>query len=301
MWRDPSWGSVAVHGGELAVATWGRGPHSVVGLHGITANHASFGEVAAALARRYAEVTLHVPDLRGRGRSAGLPGPFGLARHADDVLALIDGLGLARPTLVGHSMGAYVAALVARRAPGRVGGVVLVDGGLPLEVDLPEGTSDLDAIHAVVGPAIDRLRTTYPDEAAHEATFRQHPALTGRWTATLSAYTAADRVPTEDGRWRSPVSIEAVAADGAGPLRDPEVRRAAAELAVPATLLTAPRGLRDEPGGLCTADAVADLAVANRHVRIGTVADVNHYTIVFDPRAADQVAAAVLDVGQVRV
>lgn len=300
MWHEPSWGRVAVDGGELAVATWGHGPHAVVGLHGLTANHASFGEVAAAFARRDAGVALHVPDLRGRGRSASLLGPFGLARHAHDVLAVVDGLGLARPTLVGHSMGAYIAALVAWRAPGRVGGVVLVDGGLPLEVELPEGASDLEAIRAVVGPAIDRLRTIYADEAEHEATFRQHPALIGRWTATLSAYAAADRVPTDDGRWRSPVSVEAVTADGAGPLRDADVRRAAAELAVPAILLTAPRGLRDEPGGLCTEDAVAELAVANPHVRIDTVGDVNHYTIVFDRRAADRVAAAALDVGRSR-
>lgn len=89
--------------------------------------------------------------------------------------------------LVGHAMGADIAALVAARHHDGIAGVVLVDGGLPLEVDLPTGTSDLDAISAVVVPAIDRLAPTYPDVAAHEVTFRPHPAFAGRWSPTLTA------------------------------------------------------------------------------------------------------------------
>lgn len=294
MWRAPSWDTVAVDGGELAVATWGHGPVPLVGLHGISANHASFGQIADAIGRRRADVTLHVPDLRGRGRSAALPGPFGLARHAEDVVRLLERLAPARPILVGHSMGAYVAALVARRHPRRVAGVVLVDGGLPLEVDVPAGSSDAETVRAVVGPALDRLTTTYGDEASHTATFREHPALAGSWTPVLDAYAAADRVRTSGGGWRSAVSPEAVATDGVGPVRDPEVRSAVAELTVPAVLLTAPRGLRDEPGGLCRADAVTRLRRANPAVQVEEIADVNHYTIVFDPVAAERVADAAL-------
>lgn len=292
MWRDPDRLHVPVDGGELAVARWGSGATPVVALHGITANHASFGEVADALARAGADVTLLAPDLRGRGASADLPGPYGLSRHADDVVALLDALGFGRVLLVGHSMGAYVAALAATRHADRVLGVVLVDGGLPLDLDLAPGTSDADAIRSVIGPALARLETTYADVAAHEDTFRQHPALAGRWNDTLAAYVAADRMP--DGpRWRSPVSRDAVVADGAGPIRDDEVRSAVARLRVPTRLLHAPRGLLDEPGGLCPADAVAAASAANPWVEAELVDDVNHYTIVLDPRGAQRVAAAV--------
>jgi pimeloyl-ACP methyl ester carboxylesterase len=296
-WRAPERLHVAVDGGELAVARWGSGPRPVVALHGITANHASFGEVADALVGSDEETrgtgfTLYAPDLRGRGGSAMLPGPYGCGRHADDVVAALDGLHLDGAILVGHSMGAYVAALVAARHPHRVRAVVLVDGGLPLELDLPDGTSDDEAIRAVIGPALARLETDYPDVAAHEATFRQHPALTGRWTDTLTAFAEADRV-RDGARWRSPVQRGAVVADGAGPLRDAEVRGAVARLTVPTRLLHAPRGLLDEPGGLCPADAVAAVTAANRQVRAELVEDVNHYTIVFDPRGAGRVADAV--------
>lgn len=294
MWREPEHLGVPVDGGTAAVARWGSGAVQVVALHGITANHASFGAVAEAFDGIDADVTLWAPDLRGRGGSAELPGPFGLSRHADDVVALLDGLDLDRVVLVGHSMGAYVAALVAARHPGPIAGVALVDGGLPLDLDLPPGTSDADAIRLVIGPALARLETTYPDVAAHEDTFRRHPALLGRWDDTLAAYAAADRV-RDGGRWRSPVSRQAVVADGAGPLRDEEVRTAVLRLEVSARLLHAPRGLLDEPGGLCPPAAVEAATAANPRLRAELVEDVNHYTIVFASHGAERVARAVAE------
>ncbi|WP_425470408.1 alpha/beta fold hydrolase [Streptomyces diacarni] len=75
--------------------------------------------------------SLYAPDLRGRAASADLPGPYGLAAHVADVLALLDHLGQRRAVLIGHSMGGFVAALAAARHPSRVAGTVLVDGGLP--------------------------------------------------------------------------------------------------------------------------------------------------------------------------
>ena len=64
----------------------------------------------------------------------------------DDVVAALDHLGVEKAQIVGHSMGAFVAAVVARRHPDRVSSLLLVDGGLPLE--LPPGVTldDLDRI-----------------------------------------------------------------------------------------------------------------------------------------------------------
>ena len=55
-----------------------------------------------------AGVRLIAPDLRGRGRSNTLPGPFGMTRHADDMAAVLDFLGVPRAVVVGHSMGGFV-------------------------------------------------------------------------------------------------------------------------------------------------------------------------------------------------
>ncbi|MGF1425751.1 alpha/beta fold hydrolase [Kitasatospora sp. LaBMicrA B282] len=65
-------------------------------------------------------------DQRGWGESAGLPGPYGLDRLADDAQRVVEALGHPRHVLVGHSMGGKVAQLVAARRPAGLAGVVLV-------------------------------------------------------------------------------------------------------------------------------------------------------------------------------
>src|SRR5688572_3583082 len=47
-----------------------------------------------------------VPDLRGHGRSTNPGGAFTFRQCAQDVLALLDGLGLDRTKAIGLSMGA---------------------------------------------------------------------------------------------------------------------------------------------------------------------------------------------------
>jgi pimeloyl-ACP methyl ester carboxylesterase len=65
-------------------------------------------------------------DLRGWSRSNRLPGPYTLRRLADDTLAVIADAGLGEYVLVGHSMGAKVAQLVAATRPSGLRRLVLV-------------------------------------------------------------------------------------------------------------------------------------------------------------------------------
>lgn len=67
-------------------------------------------------------------DLPGFGRS---PFPSGTFSHADDVLGLLDELGIEQTALVGNSMGGDIARDVALTAPERVWALVLVDAGHP--------------------------------------------------------------------------------------------------------------------------------------------------------------------------
>jgi pimeloyl-ACP methyl ester carboxylesterase len=79
--------------------------------------------LAAALAP---ERRVLVPDLRGHGRSPPPPGPFALEDHAADVARLVETLGLARPVLLGWSLGAQVALGAAAMLGEAVGGLVLL-------------------------------------------------------------------------------------------------------------------------------------------------------------------------------
>jgi pimeloyl-ACP methyl ester carboxylesterase len=72
-------------------------------------------------------------DLPGHGDSPG-PGRRAVADYARDLLAFLDALDLARPVLVGHSMGGAIALTLALDWPDRVAGLGLVGTGARLRV-----------------------------------------------------------------------------------------------------------------------------------------------------------------------
>jgi pimeloyl-ACP methyl ester carboxylesterase len=277
---------VPAAGGPLHVGRWGDGDRVVVAAHGITGNHRSWQGVARALG---ADVSLVAPDLRGRGASAKLPGPFGMRTHADDLVAILDHLGLERAVLTGHSMGAYVATIAATTHAARWSAIVLVDGGVALP--LPRGVDPDDMLAGVLGPALARLEMTFPDRDAYHAFWRQHPALAepGAWTVDTEAWLDHDLVGAEP-ELRSSASLEAVRYDGRELLVDHEVRRAFNELRQPAVLLRAPRGLLNQVPPLLP-DELIDPLRARWPIRLEMLVDnTNHYSILLSSRGAKVVA-----------
>lgn len=292
-WIEPTSLTIPVDGGDLTVARWGTGSRVVVASHGITANHRSFGEVAAHL--RDADVSLYAVDHRGRGGSAGLPGPYGITAHARDLVAVLDHLEVQAAVFAGHSMGAFVVASAAASVPARVTGLVLVDGALPVPVDLPP-EADIDAVvRSVIGPALDRLERTFASPEDYVALWREHPAVGGRYfTDVAEAYVRYDLVA--DGvAWRSPVDRGAVLEDGRSLLVDDEARTAITRVEVPTTLLWAPRGLLDQTPGLYPPELVDDIVADLPHVDARPVADVNHYSILFSEVGGAAVAERIVE------
>jgi pimeloyl-ACP methyl ester carboxylesterase len=275
---------VPVAGGALRVCRWpGDGP-VVLAAHGITANALSWAPVADALAGR---VVLVAPDLRGRAGSAALPGPYGMAAHAADLVAVADHVGVEHFVVAGHSMGGFVAAVTAVRYPERVAGVLLVDGGVSLRV--PSGT-DIDAIlEAVIGPAMRRLATTYPSREAYLDVFREHPALAADWSPAVAAYVLRDLVgdPPE---LHSSCMLEAVRADGSDTLLTDETIEAVHRVTAPVRLMWAQRGVLNEPQGLYDEQRLAAMGFDRARVTLEPVTDVNHYTILVGDAGPVQVA-----------
>lgn len=67
-----------------------------------------------------------VPDLRGHGRSTNPAGSFTFRQCGDDIVALLDHLGIPSVNAIGLSMGAKTLLHVATRQPERVGAMVLI-------------------------------------------------------------------------------------------------------------------------------------------------------------------------------
>jgi pimeloyl-ACP methyl ester carboxylesterase len=116
-----------VPGGALAYEVITGTSEPVLAVHGISSHR----RLWAWLHAEAPDLTLVAPDLRGRADSVDVPGPYGLARHADDMALLLDHLGLKRVPVVGMSMGGFVALELRHRHPERVASLTLVDGGFP--------------------------------------------------------------------------------------------------------------------------------------------------------------------------
>jgi pimeloyl-ACP methyl ester carboxylesterase len=283
---------IRVRGGRLQVTRWpGRHEDSpvVLAVHGITANSRAWDVVARQLD---GEVTIVAPDLRGRGFSASLPGPYGMAEHAADLVAVLDHLGVARALVLGHSMGGFVACVAAVRHPDRFSSVVLVDGGVRFPV--PQDLDAEAALHAVIGPALARLEMTFASGQAYRTFWQAHPAFAASWSADVDTYVQYDLVG-EPPRLRSSCSVEAVRHDGRELLHDTAITSAVRSLPCPAILLWAERGLQDEPQGLYDERRLAAAGLDPSRVDSRRIDDVNHYTALLTPRGASAVAAAVLD------
>ncbi|MFB8386938.1 alpha/beta fold hydrolase [Microbacterium sp. NPDC055910] len=114
--------TVSLAGVDLYVVEMGAGTPIVL-LHGFPQSSREWAGVASLLAP-HARVV--VPDLRGSGRSGAPGGSYRLEVLGDDVLGLLDALGIERAVVVGHDIGALVAADLAMRHPERVSRLVVM-------------------------------------------------------------------------------------------------------------------------------------------------------------------------------
>ena len=272
---------VPVSGGTLRVASWAGTGAPVLAIHGITSSSRSWPFLAAAL-----ESPVLAPDLRGRGRSNSLPAPFGMSAHADDCAAVIEAAGGVPVVVVGHSMGGFVATVLAARRPDLVRALVLVDGGLPFP------PADEEATLAGLAPIKQRLLATYT-RGEYRDWFRRHPAFAHDWTPEVEAYADYD-LPDDPGRPSADPHV--VEADQVDMVRGTAYAEALERVLPPRVFLHAPRGFADDPPGLYPQATVDDLARRWPEVDVRPVPDVNHYTIVLSRRGADAVAQAVRDV-----
>jgi pimeloyl-ACP methyl ester carboxylesterase len=276
--------TVPVPGGELAVLRWTNGTRPVLAVHGITGNALSWGPVA----RQATGVDLIAPDLRGRGHSHAVTGPYGLARHVADLLLVLDHIGITEPlVLLGHSMGGFIACLAAVRHPDRFSRLVLVDGGFPFP--RAPGADPVTAMNDMIGPSLRKVELEFEAPGAYRDYIRTHPAFGPLWNDDVVAYTNRDLVGTAP-HVRSSCVPEALRADGVEVIADPAAQAAIGRLPVPATLLWAERGASDESDGFYRAEQLATLPDT---VDVRFVPGVNHYSIVMGQAGASAVVGAI--------
>jgi lipase len=281
---------VPVAGGKLRVARVGPPPAAAAGValaaHGATASLMIWRTVARRLG---GSICLLAPDLRGRGHSARLPGPYGIAAHVADLIAVLDHVGAPSAVLVGHSMGAYVVERMAAEHPERAAAVVLLDSGLPFpRPDVPSEIVDVGGARAIL-----RLAITFPSEDRCVQAWRWHPAMAHAWDDDIEAYVRYELV-RQGGGVRCGASPAAVRTDATEMALDDVNRTALERVRAPVHLLRAERGIfNDDP--IIPRDELRAFAAAHPSVHIEEVAGVNHYTVVIGQGPGSYRVAGAID------
>lgn len=145
---------VPVRGGDLAVEVVSGSTAPVLAVHGISSTRRLWDWLRVEAP----ELSLVAPDLRGRGDSVDVAGPSSVPQHADDLVAVLDALGLDAVHVCGMSMGGFVAIDLAHRFPDRVRSLVLVDGGFPMAA--PPGLTR-ELLPVVFADRMGRLEQTW--------------------------------------------------------------------------------------------------------------------------------------------
>ena len=113
-------------------------------VHGYPLSGALFGRVVDQLSQNH---TVILPDLRGYGQSHAPAITDGVGVYADDVLALMDKLGIQKATIGGMSMGGPTVLSMFSKAPDRFDGLVLIDtiakAASPAEAQLWRGVETM--------------------------------------------------------------------------------------------------------------------------------------------------------------
>ncbi|MFD6229139.1 alpha/beta fold hydrolase [Streptomyces sp. NPDC060232] len=173
----------------------------VILIHGHPFNRTMWAPQTAALtAAGYRVIT---PDLRGYGDSPVLPGKVLLADHADDLAALLDGLGLEQVVVGGVSMGGQIAMEMRLRHPGLVRALVLSDTS-----PAPETEAGAELRRETAGRLIAEGMRPYADEVIDKMLAPYNvtgmPEAAARVTAMMCATDPEGAAAAQRGRAERP-------------------------------------------------------------------------------------------------
>ena len=261
------------NGIQIQLAVWEGKGIEILCIHGITANSRFWDCLASALSPPH---KIFAMDLRGRGFSDKPPTGYSIEHHCKDVLALMDDLGLDRPVLMGHSLGAFISLVFAAQYPKKVNRLILVDGGGKLsEIQMAK-------VFTSIKPSLDRLGQIFPSFEAYLSVMKQAPYLQP-WNSYMETYFHYEVEEVEGGvRCRvHPKHIEEEAQN----LGKVDTVQFYKKVIAPTLILRATQGMLIEDD-LVLPEDVADrmLREMSNAKRIDVVGS-NHYTILFQPNA----------------
>ncbi|HEY2279306.1 MAG TPA: alpha/beta hydrolase [Streptosporangiaceae bacterium] len=278
--------AVGVPGGSLAVEHVSAGGGPVLAIHGLSSQRKLWNWLRA----QHPGLSLIAPDLRGRGDSVSVTGPSSVARHAADLVAVLDHLGLDAVPVCGMSMGGFVAVDLATTYPDRVTDLVLVDGGFSMAA--PSGLTP-EGVPAIFRDRLARLDRDWPSVADYARFFVEQTApLLDPADPMLLDYLGHDLVGA-----RVRLNADALIADATDVFFGPSKWQ---QLTVPTRLLTAQWSTGPDSPPAYPSAAIEQfrdvLGPPGPLVRVETLAGVDHAASVMSPAGAQAIAGLIAEV-----
>jgi pimeloyl-ACP methyl ester carboxylesterase len=188
---------------EIAYRVLGDGP-AVVLLHPFPANHEFWMPVAEELSSRY---RLILPDLRGHGESEIGEGPATMAKHAADLLRVMDDAKVSRAPLVGVSIGGYILFEFWRKHRDRIAALGLCNTKAP--ADNAEGrTGRLQSANDVLERGTEPFLQTMVSRVLAKTTQETRPDLVQDALRMMRQMSPEDIAQVQRGMAERPDSID---------------------------------------------------------------------------------------------
>jgi pimeloyl-ACP methyl ester carboxylesterase len=256
---------------NIQVAIWEGAGKEILSIHGLTANCRFWDCLANALSPRHKLIAM---DLRGRGLSDKPPTGYSIDSHCKDVLALMDDLGLKRPVLMGHSLGAFISLVFAAQTPQRVDRLILVDGGGKLT------ETQMARVFAGIKPSLDRLGKIFHSFEDYLSQMKQAPYLQP-WNPFMDKYFQYE-VEEVEGGVRSRVHLKHIEeeAQNLGKVDSAQFYR---KVISPTLILRATKGMLAKDDFVLPEDIADRMVQEMPNAKRVDVEGVNHYTILFEP------------------
>lgn len=247
------------HYGEAAA-----GHLPLILIHGLFGSASNWHGIARRLATEHQVL---VPDLRNHGQSPWAP-RMDYKAMAADLAALLDDQGIARASLVGHSMGGKAAMWLALSAPERVGSLVVADIA-PMTYASRHG----DLVKALAGLPLADIKNRRDADTRLAATVHSAPVR-----AYLLQNLVYDQSGGEDNRrWRWRLNLEVLAHTLVGILGFPET----SDLHYPGPALFIYGGR----SGYLTAEGLPRIRALFPHARLHGIPNAGHWVYADQPDA----------------
>ena len=259
------------NGVEIQLAIWEGMGKEILCLHGITANCRCWDVIASVLSPKYRVLAM---DLRGRGLSEKPPTGYSLKHHLRDINCIMDDIGLEQATIMGHSLGAFIALAFGAQYPERVGHIILVDGGGNLSEE------QMDKVFEGIKPSLNRLGKAFPSSDAYLEAMKQAPYIQP-WSPAIETYYRYE-LENLDGKVRCNIRPEHIEEEAKN-IRKVEISTFYPKVSCNVLVLRATEGLLSQDDILLPEEVMERMIKEIPDARRVDITGLNHYGIIFQP------------------